>query len=136
MSVAITDKFTLGDSTEQFSEYVSLLFYLAKKSDYTDVQDRMDKAKKMTDAYVECRGEKPSSRQLDRLASLILREELTDRHPDKMALNEYPVMSDTQENVRHNSETTLNWSESIAQDGNDWQPKTREYARKLRLISE
>lgn len=134
--MTIINEFTWGESSAQFSEYVSLLYHLAKKSE-TTAQERIDKVEQLTEAYFNCRGTAPASAQLDRLASLILRDELTDdTRLNKMSAEEYPLLSDRQRERRHLSEVGLNWSESIAQDGKDWRSKTREYTRKLRLIND
>lgn len=61
-----------------------------------DRQARIEAIDALINEYVEAVGERPDKRWLYRLANEILREELTDKHPDKMARVEYPVMSDTQ----------------------------------------
>lgn len=132
--MTITNLFTTGCSTDQFSEYTSLLFYLAKKGASTP-SERISKVAQMTNAYVEFREDRPHYTQLDRLASLILRDDLIDKHPDKMTRNEYPIMSASQREEREKGETSMKWAESIAIDGRDYQPKTHDYMRKLREIS-
>lgn len=133
--MTITTTYTAGNMMSQFCEYTSLLFNLAKKED-TDVNDRIRKVQEMTDAYIEQRGERPDVTQLDRLSSLILRNELTDMNEYKMSHNEYPIMSERQQERRHKTEISEVWAESVAQDGRDYRPKTRDYLRKLREISE
>lgn len=131
----ITTEFNYGQSSTQFAEYVSLLFAIAKAGDgKTNVQGRIAAVQRMTDAYFACRGERPAITQLDRLASLILRDELTDKHPDKMTREEYPIMSDSQREERLDDEVSELWTQSVAVDGRDYQPKTRDYMRKLREI--
>ena len=67
---------------------------VSKAPEYTREQ-RITLVEKLTDAYVDRVGERPDPSQLHRLADVILREELTDMHPDKMTINEYPIMSDS-----------------------------------------
>jgi hypothetical protein len=50
----------------------------------------------LIESYIAATDQRPDSVQLDRLATLCLREELTDRHPDKMSREEFPIMSDEQ----------------------------------------
>lgn len=71
---------------------------------------------------------------LDRFSDLVMYEELKWSHPDKMSIVEYPVMSDTQEEERHDDEVSLKWAESVATDGRDYAKQTREYRRKLRNL--
>lgn len=52
------------------------------------------------DEYVSVHGLRPPAYQLDLLADYILREELTDSHPDKMSREEYPIMSEWQRTRR------------------------------------
>ncbi|GGF88339.1 hypothetical protein [Paenibacillus abyssi] len=61
-----------------------------------DRTERMAAVKALTDAYVNLTGSAPDDRQSLRLADYIMREELTDKHPDKMSNSEYPIMSDYQ----------------------------------------
>lgn len=134
--MTIVSEFNYGQSTQQFEEYTTLLFAIAKAGDgKTDVQGRIAAVKRMTDAYVACRGERPAVAQLDRLASLILRDELTDMNEHKMTQQEYPLLSERQQERRHQGEVSTRWTESVAIDGRDYQPKTRDYMRKLREIS-
>lgn len=44
--------------------------------------------------------ERPKNEDLAALTAMILYEELSDKHPDKMTREEYPFMSDSQEGVR------------------------------------
>ena len=60
--------------------------------------------KMITDKYVLETGERMNNRSLEALGTLLLREELTDNHPDKMSRVEYPMMSDSQYKRRLSSE--------------------------------
>src|SRR5690606_23162198 len=83
---------------QQAVEYTDLLFYLARKSEST-AEERCARVEALTEAYFEHTGGywPDRYRVLDRLATLILHKELSDRHPDKMTREEYPIMSDRQE---------------------------------------
>lgn len=98
-------------------------------------QQRVDAVQRLTDAYIEHAGERPDVIQLDRLATLILREELTDSHPDKMSRNEYPLLSSTQQDERHNDEVSPKLSEEVGTDGRDYRPRTRNNNRKMKEMT-
>jgi hypothetical protein len=73
------------------------------------VSDRSKRIKiidELTEAYVTQTGERPDHTQLDRLATLILREELTDDDPYKMSHEDDPILSDTQRGRRYKREKT------------------------------
>jgi hypothetical protein len=84
------------DFKNEFKHYVNVLFMDAKKGFLDDRQSRMKKIDSLIESYIAATGQRPDSVQLDRLATLCLREELTDRHPDKMSREEFPIMSDEQ----------------------------------------
>ena len=69
---------------------------------------------------------------LEQFANLVLHEDLSWSHPDKMAIVDYPIMSDDQRKVRLKTETSEKWAESIGTDRRDHAPKTRDYCRRLR----
>lgn len=79
------------DFKTAFKEAVDEL--VAEGPDLTRTQ-RIDRVAQLTDAYVIQTGERPDTSQLHRLADVILREELSDPHPDRITRNEYPIMSD------------------------------------------
>lgn len=119
---------------QQFQEYVSLLFYLAKKAD-TTAEERIEKVSAMTEAYFKHVGKHADWSQLDRLGSLILRDELTDTDRMKVRNNEYPILSDDQLQRRDAELVSLKWADEVGIDGRDHRPKTRDTMRKLREIS-
>lgn len=67
---------------------------------YEYVDNRMFTAEYLTEHYFDVVGRLPSTLLLARLASYVLFDELTDEHPDKMTNNEYPFMSDSQQDER------------------------------------
>jgi hypothetical protein len=91
MTFTFTDDFK-----NEFKHYVNVLFMDAKKGFLDDRQARMKKIDSLIESYIAATGQRPDIVQLDRLATLCLREELTDRHPDKMSREEFPIMSDEQ----------------------------------------
>jgi len=118
----------------QFEEYVTLLFYLAKKSD-PPVDERIRKVREITEAYFAHVGRHADWPQLDRLGSLVLRDELTDTDRMKSRNNEYPILSDDQTQRRDAEIIPMKWADEVGIDGRDHRPKTRDSMRKLREIS-
>lgn len=57
---------------------------------------RLVKIEQLAEEYFSRTGEMPDAKALQRLEDLCIYEELTDSRPDKMALEEYPIMSDYQ----------------------------------------
>src|SRR5690625_636499 len=77
------------DITELFDAY-----YDAKKAGASiPPNKRIESADAIVEQYVEINGKRPPAGVLSRLATYILLDTLTDSHPDKMAREEYPIMS-------------------------------------------
>jgi hypothetical protein len=57
---------------------------------------RIAEIDRVTEEWFAKTGKLPDDKQLERLADLILHEELTDTHPDKMTTAVYPFMSEEQ----------------------------------------
>ncbi|MGG1152353.1 hypothetical protein [Bacillus wiedmannii] len=120
-----------GDYKTQFETYVNTLITShragSKESQGTisnrDV--RTEEIKSLTDAYVEAVGERPEPKQLERLADLLLYEELSNTHPDKMAREEYPIMSDHQLSRRHSGEVSMKVAEEYGIDRRCYKPPVR-----------
>ncbi|WP_433943629.1 hypothetical protein [Paenibacillus sp. SN-8-1] len=81
---------------------------------------------RVLDAWYErgAKGERPSpvkvdSALMDRLTNAVLYEELTDTRPDKMTIEEYPIMSLYQEDRRRDNEYSDVLAETYGADGND-----------------
>src|SRR5699024_12124786 len=87
-----TPKQAHDDITALFDAY-----YDAKKADVQAASippnRRIESADAIVEHYVEANGERPPSSVLSRLATYLLLDTLADTHPDKMARDEYPVMS-------------------------------------------
>lgn len=74
------------------------------KSIQTSRRHRMDFAESLTEDYFAEHGKMPDGTILDRLATLILQDELADKHPDKMTREEYPLLSEDQSDRRNDKE--------------------------------
>ncbi|WP_337102353.1 hypothetical protein [Paenibacillus sp. YIM B09110] len=86
---------------------------------------RMKAIEALTEAYVDDVGERPGSAQLERLTDYLLREELTDVDPYKIAHAEYPFMSEWQLDLRRDRETGLKAVEETGADGRDYRKPTK-----------
>jgi hypothetical protein len=64
------------------------------------VKERIKAVDELLEAYVAQVGEVPDSVQLNRLADYILREDLQNRHPDKVTNTAYPILSEGQQKLR------------------------------------
>ncbi|MEK0286546.1 hypothetical protein [Caldifermentibacillus hisashii] len=120
-------------TNEELNAKINELWTATKRGDLPR-QSRFDAIEQLAEEYIEATDRRPDPAMLDRLATLCLYEEITDPHPDKMARDEYPIMSDTQEEERHDDEVSLKWAESVATDGRDYAKQTRKYRRKLRNL--
>ncbi|TKH55935.1 hypothetical protein FC677_16105 [Bacillus cereus] len=122
------------DYKTQFETYVNTLITTHRESDFDAISNRDVRAKEiksLTDAYVETVGERPEPKQLERLANLLLYEELHDTHPDKMTLAEYPIMSDHQLSRRHSGEVSMKVAEEYGVDRKNYKlPVRRKRTRK------
>lgn len=95
MTVHYTIQDAHNDITEQFTQF---------KRIQTGRSTRMMFSNRLSEHYLAVNGKIPPVGVLDRLATLILQDELADKHPDKMARNEFPLISDSQLDLRHKQE--------------------------------
>ena len=102
------------------------------KREQTNRQDRIEVTEKLTEQYFSEHGEMPSASVLDRMATLILQDELADKHADKMTRNEYPLLSDRQRETRGRGERSLYAASDVATDGQDYRIKSRDSNRRMR----
>ncbi|PFF13825.1 hypothetical protein CN324_28075 [Bacillus anthracis] len=119
---------TTGDYKTQFETYVTMLITNRRESDSGAISNRdvrTKEIKSLTDAYVGTVGERPEPKQLERLADLLLYEELHDTHPDKMTREEYPIMSDHQLSRRHSGEVSMKVAEEYGVDRRNYKPPVR-----------
>lgn len=112
-----------NDITAQFKQF---------KRSQTDRVSRITFSNSLTERYLEVNGKIPPVTVLDRLATLILQDELADKHPDKMTRNDYPLLSDSQADLRYSGERSMNAAMDVAADGVDYRVKTRDSNRRMR----
>lgn len=111
----------------------SAMTELERKAKDMTRQERIEAIEAITETYTITLEYRLDSRTLERMANLILNEELTDRHPDKMTRNEYPIMSPQQERGRTQGlqrdrrkdgttvrETVLEHASNVASDGKNY----------------
>ena len=125
-------------STEEFEERVEELE--ASCAEHSR-ELRMVLVDKLIDAYVMASGNKPRGPLLERLADVILYEELSDKRPNKMQAEEYPIMSEWQRSrriegkgIRRNAqgirhiEVPISNARNIGTNGIDYTPSKRSFA--------
>lgn len=79
---------------------------------------RLGKIEELTEGYFANTGEMPDGVALERLADLVLYEELTDNNEHKISQNEYPILSERQFDRRDNREVkSTNGMDGNATDG-------------------
>lgn len=71
---------------------------------YMELPERMKMIDDLLVAYVKQTGEVPDATQINRLADVILREDLRNRHPDKVTNTEFPFLSGGQQKLRDRRE--------------------------------
>ena len=77
----------------ELRECVEVLELMASS---TSREKRMNEVERLTDEYIAHTGRVPDSDLLHRMTQVVLHEELTDKRADKMTLEEYPILSDSQ----------------------------------------
>ncbi|MDI3412550.1 hypothetical protein QKW52_29225 [Bacillus sonorensis] len=95
------------------------------KAGELDRIQRIEEITALSDAYFDAVGEHPDSIALERMANLVIYEEITNPHPDKMAREEYPIMSETQREERIKSEASEKLAEEYGADGRNYKVPTR-----------
>ena len=86
--------------TLEFSKRVELLQRRMSIGELSDRNYRLLNIHLAIKEHIGKYRERPKNEDLAILSAMILNEELSDKHPDKMTREEYPIMSDTQEEVR------------------------------------
>lgn len=99
--------------------------YQRTKAGELDRIERIKEINALVEAYHDSVGKSPDSAALERMANLIIYEELSDPHPDKMAREEYPIMSETQREERIKSEASEKLAEEYGADGRNYKVPTR-----------
>lgn len=85
---------------------------------------RLERITALADAYMDATDKEPDSIALDRMADLVLFEELTDTNKNKMKA-EYPIMSERLETTRKNGERSGKLAEEYDQTGRNRAEPTR-----------
>lgn len=98
MTTHYTNQDAHDDITEQFTQF---------KRNQTDRRSRIDFSIGLTERYLAVNDKIPPVGVLDRLATLILQDELADKHPDKMTREEFPLLSHRQWLTRIEDEATI-----------------------------
>jgi hypothetical protein len=80
--------------------------YYSQKLINSDIlsEDRNSCIDELVAAYIEQMDQRPPQFDLENLANFILRENLTNKHPDKLSREDYPILSDRQQLTRKNKE--------------------------------
>ncbi|MEC1349157.1 hypothetical protein [Bacillus licheniformis] len=82
--------------------------------------DRIERIKEinaLVEAYHDSVGKSPDSAALERMANLIIYEELSDTNKNKMKDLEYPIMSERMEKTRRSGETSEKMAEEYDKFG-------------------
>lgn len=99
------DGIFVGNHTKMFEHMVTeLLSLFDEEGNPPPLETRKKIIEAICDAYIEQVGEQPSGVQIQRLANWLLYEDLTLKHPDKVAMTEYPFMSKRQLKTRYRRE--------------------------------
>lgn len=109
---------------EELHESITALYERTKAGDLVRSR-RIVEIDKLTEVYFSKVEEKPDSIALERMANLLLYEDLTNPHPDKMAREEYPIMSESQREERVKSEASDKLAEEYGDDGRNYRIPNR-----------
>jgi hypothetical protein len=88
-------------------------------------ETRILEVERITEWWYRETGAMPDDKQLERLADLLLHEELTDTHPDKVTKTEYPFFSDSQFDERYRAEASFKLAEEQGVDGRNHKPPVK-----------
>lgn len=126
-----------GDYKTEFKKVVT---QLEGRTKGMTREQRISLIEQVMDEYVYQTGERPDGSQLSRLADVVLNEELTDRHPDKMTREDYPIMSENQEGLRKEgkqrernktgtvtAEAPLEYAKNVATDARNYTLPVRSF---------
>ena len=99
-------EFNTGKHTEQAHEYTNALINEAYQRKTTP-QERVDNVDKLCEAHYAQTGIMPDESVLSRLAWYIVFDEMTDKRPNKVSSEEYPILSDYQAETRRQRERSI-----------------------------
>lgn len=123
----ITQVYTKRDAHNEITEQFKLFRRIG-----TDRRSRIDFSICLTEQYLALNDKIPPTSVLDRLATLILQDEISDKNIHKSLHNEYPILSDRQQERRHCTECSIKAAQDVATDGIDYRVKTRDSNRRMR----
>lgn len=112
------------------------------KRENTSRQHRIDFAEYVIETHLDEHGKIPNTTILQRLATLILQDEIRDKNAYKMRHNDYPILSPRQERRRRKGDGTIERSlmgeiseKALAEvgiDGQNYRSRTRSTNRRFR----
>jgi hypothetical protein len=114
-----------ADYKSAFKRYVDELFARAKRGELADRAERMALIDELIESYIAATGQRPDSVQLDRLATLCLREELTDTNSHKVKHEDRPILSDYQFKLRRGRDYNIKLIENYGNDLRNYEPPKR-----------
>lgn len=114
--MTITNEYVHNAINDQFTQY---------KRNKTSRADRMAFVTGITEQYFAEHDRMPPHTLLDRMATLILQDELTDDTPWKSQNNEYHIQSEREELDYYKGLTARGVPETIAANGVDMRTPTR-----------
>jgi hypothetical protein len=109
---------------EELHEAITQLQQATKRGEMPR-KERMGRIEALTEEYFAKAGEMPDGVALERMADLVLYEELTDNDRMKVRNNEYPFFSETQFEERRKVEASFKLSEEHGVDGRNHKPPVR-----------
>lgn len=113
-----------SDYNTEMHRHIDDLFTTAKLLD-TSRQDRLQSSDALVEAYVIHTDKRPDGTALGRLATLILRDELTDPTPYKTQNTEYPFESEHKKKRHNDGITSASFADSVGTDGRDYRTPHR-----------
>lgn len=125
----------MSDYKAKFNEYITAFIKAVEDGAYDDRSERVTAVELLIDRYVAAYGKTPDSNELERLADVILREELISRLKNKSAIEEYPFISERQLLRRHNNETSLKQAEEYDTKGTNRAKPSRRKRSKYENIT-
>lgn len=91
---------------EQFNALIDEL-WTQTKAGKLQRADRFAAIERLANEYIAATGKRPETEQLDRLATLCLYEETSDKTPYKIANDEYPIMNERMIDNRKARDTSI-----------------------------
>lgn len=109
---------------------ITKLFSEFKDGRWSCANNRINYVDSLIERYFTERGKVPPKQDLDRLATFILLEELSDTSRGKMSESEYPTMSARMERGRQELEAPFEHSSQHGMDGQNYRKPTRIFRKK------